>query len=110
MGRILTLSLAAAILFSSAALAADPAAPRAFHKEGWQGKEIPFPQETRTQIHWTVNFRDFLDEQTAQLKLEIEKFKPVRFVREMPLSTALRDTVQMEPVHYPSVQFSAARW
>ncbi len=109
MGRILTLSLVAAVLCSNAAFSAEPQDRKAFHQERY-GKEISFTPAVN-QIHWTVNFRDFLDDQTAQLRLEIEKFKPVKFVREAPLSTTEGGIIaQLEPIHYPSVQFSAARW
>lgn len=109
MGRLLSMCLIGAFLMAATAFAAPPADSQSFHPERY-GREIEFDKVDRYSIQWTVNFQDFLDDQTRQLRLEIEKFKPVKFVREAPLSTTERGTLQIEPIHYPSVQLSAARW
>lgn len=113
MSHVTTVLAVAVLLLSTAALAAqpvaEPASAQTFHPERY-GKEIGFDQADRHTIHWTFSFRNFLAEQTEQLRLEIDKFKPVKFVREAPLSTVARGPIQLEPEHYPSVQFSMARW
>ena len=112
MGRILRVSLTALLAFVavSSVMAADPARQDSFHKERW-GQEIGFKPVDRYVINWSVNFQDFLDEQTNQIKIEVEKFKPVRFIREAPLSSSQRGPVaQLEPEQYPSVQFFPGRW
>ena len=109
LGRILKMSLVSALLLTSAAFAANPPAST-FHPERY-GRELELGSQVDCyQIHWTVNFHDFLDEQTEKLRIDVEKFKPVRFAREEPLSTVERGTIQVEPIHYPSVEFAAARW
>ncbi len=111
MKRILTLSLVAIMLVATGGvLAADPPSRDAFHPDKWAGKEIEFSKGAdRVGIPGLV-VEDFLAVQTAQIRLEIEKFKPVELIREPPLSTFARGPIQVEPVHYPSVQFSAVRW
>ncbi|MBI4871463.1 MAG: hypothetical protein HY814_07840 [Candidatus Riflebacteria bacterium] len=101
--------LTSILLLPVTALAAEPPDSQAFHPERYR-HEIDFTKLDRYAIQWTINFQDFLTEQTEQLRLELEKSKPVKFVREIPLTTATRGPGQIQPEHIPSLQVAAARW
>lgn len=58
-------------------------------------------------IDWNL----FREKQSEQVQLDYERSKTVEFVRMEPLSSLTQGTVaELQPEHYPSVQFASARW